>query len=57
MILDSSGFIYGMTKNLEDCIEKIDKDQTLFNQNIDKVKKYQKKIGKNIDEFNKLLTD
>lgn len=57
MILDSSGFIYGMTKNLEDCIEKIDKDQTLFNQNIDKVKKYQKKIDKNIDEFNKLLTD
>lgn len=54
-ILDASGFVYGMSVNLEDCIKIIGKDQTHIESNERKIRKTKLKIDKNFDEFDQLM--
>jgi len=54
-ILDASGFVYGMSVNLESCIEKINKDQTHIESNARDEKETASKTEKNFDEFDQLM--
>lgn len=56
-ILHSSGFIYGMTTNLEDSIKKIAEDEIKITSNERKIKKQTKMINQNFDEFHSLMKE
>lgn len=54
-ILDSSGFVYGMTINLGDYIKKIEKDEMKIDADISITRRKSNEIDKNFNEFEQIM--
>ncbi|MGG3466128.1 hypothetical protein ABES02_00870 [Neobacillus pocheonensis] len=54
-ILHASGYVYGMSMNLEESIRRIEKDESRVHFNSNRVRAKVKKIEQNFDEFEHLM--
>jgi hypothetical protein len=54
-ILDSSGYVYGMAVNLEDCLSHIENHQKSIQSNLQKIRKTAEKIDNNFEEFDQIM--
>jgi len=54
-ILDASGYVCGMTMNLESALEKIEQNEKHLVGNIRKAKKTAESVDENLDEFDLIM--
>lgn len=56
-ILNSSGYVYGMTLNLLECVEKIEQNERQTDECIEKAHNTQRQVEKNFDLFDQLMEE